>query len=114
VPNDKYQRKMLNLEKQRLQESKKQHRENRTQNRRLEEKARAAETEDAIRRFNDRENTMFQYNTTYQQTERHHQENITLLERFQRNEWLRWKITTTIAVVALATAICSIILGLKL
>lgn len=43
------------------------------------------------------------------QAHKQHKENMSMYERFQNNEWLRWRITTFIAVAALAISVFAFI-----
>jgi len=90
VPNDKH----YCLEKQRLQQEKHHHQENQRQ-------ARTLEIERATRE-----------RAAMRQASAHHKENMSFLQRVKKAEWVRWIITTIIALCALAIGTVSFFMHL--
>ena len=115
-----FQREALRLEKQKVKQGKqkqerekrderqKQYREKRNEARiqqRHEENLQA----ENIRAFHERQSNW----DAVRQSQKQHEENISLLKRVQNAEWVRWIVTTCIAVIALVASILSM-LGVRL
>jgi len=104
MPMDRFQREALRLEKEKIQiEKKKLEQDKREQRRRRLEHA---ETQHLVA---EPENARLLLEQEAQlRLESHHIEHISLLRKIKNAEWIRWLITTSIAVIALIIAILAL------
>ena len=97
MPTNKFQRESLRLEKQKLQQDKRKSEQDRKQHR------------ERINLENKRAREERQSNSlAIVQSQQQHIENISLLKRVKNAEWIRWIVTTCIAIAALIISILTL------